>query len=758
MGPSAKNKKNKKPEELENKVEPSNPESGLSEADRQYLRDQGLNPDDYEIAPVEVGLSEADRQYLIEQGLNPDDYEIAGPEAPFTRQEGNTVFYDDETPINIEKIEQEAPASLRARVAGLPSPEDRLRAIRSFAPDAQPLENGNYIMTDPETGKPMLFNREGWLPSWGDVAEFIPEAVGGVSGALTGAAGGAVGTAAGPVGTGAGAIAGGATGYAAGKRATQKGLNWWFGDEDTRDLGDRLSSGATDLLVGATGEVAGPLATKAVGSAVRGVGSLAGRAVPNVTEGRAARELGGLVDDTAGAAQRLKTFSDADIKPTPGMIGGARVAQAEAQAARNLPDVREGLDAVNDQFANRWGKIRNDMTGGSDLSAAEAGAVIRDSVGDLSQNVKTKTSRMFDEVGELTGDLPAVGKSTGEFVESVTAEFNKAGESAKLNLGSTYKGVLEQADALRADIRKGTGFDALKEARTRIGEIAFDRNAPAATRNMYGRLYGAITKDMEATAAQGGDEALAAWKRATNFSKRTKQDTGVVSTPAMQKLLKKDTPESLYRLISSGVKNNGTKVNDIMKQVRLGGGQEAVQDVFSTTVNKLGVNRQGEFSPTRWLTDYDAWADEAKDAFFRHVKNGSTLRKEADNFRAAVKELAEYQNSIKAGNKDRTLAKAGMEWANNMLGDKQVGALAGVASGGSTLPVTAAVMGKNFLVSRASNKMFTNPETLKFLTRSVKGEPDKQVVGAMKKFIRTARDEATKAILRQYLQSIGEAD
>lgn len=59
-----------------------------------------------------------------------------------------------------------------------------------------------------------------------------------------------------------------------------------------------------------------------------------------------------------------------------------------------------------------------------------------------------------------------------------------------------------------------------------------------------------------------------------------------------------------------------------------------------------------------------------------------------------MKELAEYQNSIKAGNKDRTLAKAGMEWANNMLGDKQVGALAGVASGGSTLPVTAAVMGK----------------------------------------------------------------
>ncbi len=757
MGPSAHNKK-KKPDELEKKVEAAKPDNGLSEADRQYLRDQGLNPDDYEVAPVEAGLSDADRQYLRDQGLNPDDYEIAQQAAPFTRQEGNTVFYDDETPINVEKIDRETPAWLRARISGLTSPEDRLRAIRSFAPDAQPLGDGNFIMTDPETNKPMLFNREGWLPSWGDVAEFVPEAVGGVSGALTGATGAAVGTAAGPVGTGAGAIAGGATGYAAGKRATQKGLNWWFGDEDTRDLGDRLSSGATDLLVGATGEVAGPLATKAVGGAVRGIVSLAGRSVPNVTEGMAARELGGLVDDSAAAAQRLQTFTDAKIEPTPGMIGGARVAQAEAQAARNLPQVREGLDAVNDQFSDRWGQIRTGMTGGSDLSPAEAGSVIRETVGNLGQNVKTKTSRMFDEVGELTGDLPAVGTATGEFVESLTKEFSKAGKSAKLNLSSTYKGVLEQADALRSDITSGTGFDALKEARTRIGEIAFDRNAPAATRNMYGRLYGAITKDMEATAAQSGDEALSAWKRATNFSKRTKQDSGVVSTSSMQKLLKKDTPESLYRLISSGVKNNGTKVNDIMKQVRLGGGQDFVQEVFSTTINKLGVSKQGEFSPTRWLTDYDAWADEAKDAFFRHVRNGSALRREADSFRSAVKELAEYQNSIKAGSKDRTLAKAGMEWANNMLGDKTVGALAGVASGGSTLPVTAAVMGRNFLVSRASSKMFTNPETLKFLTRSVKGEPDKAVVGAMKKFTRTARDETTKAILRQYLQSIGEAD
>lgn len=757
MGPNKNTPRKKKPEE-EQKVVAAKPETGLSEADRQYLRDQGLNPDDYEIAPAPATLSDADRKYLTDQGLNPDDYELADAPAPFTRQEGNTVFYDDNTPINTDKIDREAPASLRARVSGLTSPDDRLRAVRSFAPDAQPFGDGNYIMTDPETNKPMLFNKEGWMPSLGDVAEFVPEAVGGVSGALTGAAGAAALLPTGPVGSGLGAIAGGSTGYAAGKQAAQSGLNWWFGDTDTRDLGNKLADSGKDLLVGATGEVAGPLASKAVGAGIRGISSLAGRAVPNVTEKMAARELGGMVDDPALAAQRQATFTDAGISPTPGMIGGAKVAQTEAQAARNIPEVRQGLDNVNDQFGQRWDDIRGQMTRGSDLSPAEAGSVMRESIGNLGSAVKSKTDRMFDDVGNLTADLPAVGKSTDDFVSGLNKEFSSAGKSVKLNLGQTYKDALEQANAISADVKSGTGFDALKEARTRIGEIAFDRTAPAATRNIYGRLYGALTKDMEATAAQGGDEAIRAWKQATNFSKRTKQDTGFVSQPAMQKLLKKDTPESLYRLISSGVKNNGTKVNDIMKQVRVGGGQTAVQDVFSSTVNKLGVNKQGEFSPQRWLSDWDSWADEGKDAFFRNVKDGGKMREAADKFQAAVKELGEYQGQIKAGNKDRTLAKAGMEWANQMVADKTIGAMSAVASGGHTLPITAAVMSKNALVSRASSKMFTNPETLKFLTRSVKGEPDKQVVGAMRKFVRTARDESTKAILRHYLQSIGEAE
>lgn len=199
-----------------------------------------------------------------------------------------------------------------------------------------------------------------------------------------------------------------------------------------------------------------------------------------------------------------------------------------------------------------------------------------------------------------------------------------------------------------------------------------------------------------------------------------------------------------------------------MKQVRAGGGNQAVQDVFSNTINKLGVNKQGEFSASRWLSDYDGWAEEGKNAFFRNVKGGNDLRIASDKFRAAVKQLGEYEQGIKAGNRDggfirevagQVASKAGASINNPGF------ALVGSVATGSPIPAlaNAAVRSGNALVNRATRKMFTNPEGIKFLTRSVNGESDKSVIRAMKNFVRSARDEPAKAIIREYLAGIGES-
>src|ERR1051326_442876 len=94
-----------------------------------------------------------------------------------------------------------APLSVRARVGSVPEqisqgagPDLRLQAIRKIYPDAQPTGDGNFVYTDPKTGKRTLYNPPGL--DFGDVASIIPqigETVGGALGAAGGAVAGATG-------------------------------------------------------------------------------------------------------------------------------------------------------------------------------------------------------------------------------------------------------------------------------------------------------------------------------------------------------------------------------------------------------------------------------------------------------------------------------------------------------------------------------------------------------------------------------------
>ena len=104
-----------------------------------------------------------------------------------------------------------APAGVRAQVAAAQKPEDKLATLQKFFPDASPVEafdpdygatkfgRGNFVFTNPETGKLTLFDEDIRLfgipiPTLGDVADVGPEiaeTVGGIgTGALAAAAAG----------------------------------------------------------------------------------------------------------------------------------------------------------------------------------------------------------------------------------------------------------------------------------------------------------------------------------------------------------------------------------------------------------------------------------------------------------------------------------------------------------------------------------------------------------------------------------------
>lgn len=145
------------------------------------------------------------------------------------------------------------PFSVRAAVAAAEKPEDKLRTLRQFYPDAMPTPDGDFKFYDPELKKPMTLNDPGL--SMGDIVNALPS-IGEGAGATAGfVGGGALGglattpTVAGiPAGVIGGGMAGAGVGGAAGKELTRQGLEaigkYLTGKEtlDTRTGGDIASS------------------------------------------------------------------------------------------------------------------------------------------------------------------------------------------------------------------------------------------------------------------------------------------------------------------------------------------------------------------------------------------------------------------------------------------------------------------------------------------------------------------------------------
>ena len=97
-----------------------------------------------------------------------------------------------------------APGNVRAAVSAAQTPDDRLATLKNFYPDALPVEvldpqdgaakfgYGNFVFTNPETGKPTLFDEDlriFGIPVPGlrdlvDVGPEIAETVGAIGGAI----------------------------------------------------------------------------------------------------------------------------------------------------------------------------------------------------------------------------------------------------------------------------------------------------------------------------------------------------------------------------------------------------------------------------------------------------------------------------------------------------------------------------------------------------------------------------------------------
>lgn len=681
-----------------------------------------INPDEVVIDPANVTVDEVE--------INPDD-----------------VVIDDVVP-DLEGINREVPASVRFELSGLESPEDKLSALRKYYPDAQAVGD-NFLMTDPQTGQQMVFNIEGWMPSWGDVSAFAPEALG-IAGGMGGAAvAGALGTALSPVGTFAAGSAGAGVGYAAGKNTAQSFINDWYGNSDTRSLEDQALGVAGDVAIGAAGEGAGRL----VAAGARTVGKPIMDKAGDALFGMKARVLGGTADDTAAAAQRLAVFDDVGVSPTPGMIARGDTGLRELAASRTPGYAQDGVRRVEDQLTTQWDNALGGQSGANAPSRGETGQVIKDSVEQFGKDAYAQTNRMYDEVGELAGSTPVTGAAVKEHLAKISSRFDKAGTSEKLNLGKTYEGVLGQTRAIVDDINKGASFTTVKEARTSINALARDAGTPAEKR-MYEELSSALTRDMEDAAIRSGDDVLAKWKAADARYQRVMSDDDVISRRAIGEILNKESTESIYNLVQSSTKNSTAKITRILEQVKAGGGEAAAQEVFRGVFGRLGMNNKGVFSASTLVRDWNKMAPEARDAFM-NVAGGSQLKNQMNRLAKAFSEFDAYQTQ--RGSFTQGLARtvgANVEHSVGKLGT--VGAVAHTAATGN--PVGLATLGiykfANFALGRSKESMFHNRQFVEWLAGLPRATNPQREISKLRKIADTVAGQTVRAQIRDYLSQL----
>nr|WP_278422763.1 hypothetical protein [Brucella anthropi] len=659
----------------------------------------------------------------------------------------------EETPAlvepNIENLDKDlrVPKSLRVEVGALNKPEDRLKAIRKTFPSAQPYGDDNFIYTDPETGKTGLYNPEGL--DWGDWGSLLPE-FGEMIGAGVGAVGGAIGAgAAGSVvpvlGTGAGAasgaVAGAGTGGAAGKDLVERGINWLYGNEDTRDTGEYLTDKAIDVGVNAAGEGVGRGVVAGFKAAKNGIkGAIAGKA-----------------DDVADAAVKHAAYKEFGVEPTAGMVTGS--GRSTAREGRLLANPNSRVAQAHEQTAkvldDKYTELVGGVAGPRGVTTPEgAGEALQEAGKQAQDFIKGRINDAYDQTGDLLRDVRSPGTNVRELLQNFEKEKAAFGRSAELNKGSAIDGAIKQADALTTDaVFKGVPFNDLKETRTAVNGLAFGNPASSAyEQNLYRRLYGAITADMDEAAKQAGQAGIDSLKGAENGYREYVKQGG--TKEALKPFTKEADPIAPYKKFQQYVKEgNATAVDRLRTTMVEAGGEEQWRQTVGTMLDNMGraPNPDGVnvFNPKKFFADFNKIPDNVKDVMFK----GNGLEK----YRADLDKLhkiAAYRAANPSKAKTDNWGTRALDVAMSGVGSFSFGP-AGTIVGAIARPV------KEFATNAYMDRLLTNPEFVGWLAGVPQAQMRKGGLAEYRKEIFRIRRGASAAVadaIDRYMQDAGIAE
>lgn len=470
-----------------------------------------------------------------------------------------------------------APASLRAALAAYSKPDDKLRALQRYFPDARPAGDGNFVYTNPKTKQATLFNPSGM--DTGDVAEFgrvIPEVVGG----LLGAAGGSL------FAPGVGTIAGGIAGSQAAGEMYDYAVRSQVGEPSTRSFPEAAKdvgiNTAIDLATLGAGELAGPAFRKVFGS----------------PQGQAAGQ----------AAERL------DMGPLPtGTTSGRGLATLESGLQQTMGAGRS-IDALYERSIKELDEAITKMAGeGGGMTKAQGGQLILDAAAQFKTKFTDRSRAMYDEVDklipqgqvfqankvartidELTGsgvdsqELAALLTPTG-LVNRMKALYKKDGFTI---LGSDGKPLMTNMG--------GVSYSDMKKLRTYVGKkMSNPASLDGAELASLKQVYAALTEDMSNAGMSLGGNAARGAEKASRYFKRGMDAIETSIDPIINQGKKALDPQKVFGRVEGGSK---AQQQTLKNQLAAFVPPQVQRQLGGIQLQSLGTNVKGAFSPETLTT------------------------------------------------------------------------------------------------------------------------------------------------------------
>jgi hypothetical protein len=345
------------------------------------------------------------------------------------------------------------------------------------------------------------------------------------------------------------------------------------------------------------------------------------------------------------ARENIAAFKKEGITPSLGQVsaGGATkgAGGSEALVAEEAPKIA----AQATKLADKLSPI---------TTSEEAGNVIHEAI-------------MGKPVTEtLTPKRKAIESPTGERIGGWEQDVNEresilhdtwkkmVGEDAKVYLKSTLLALKEMttptagAEATTSgllntkimDIRRrmvdDTGkprsmpLNAIEDVRSLIGELTDPTMEVTISKGQANKLYGAIKSDVGEMVASKGDKVKAAYNDAFEYSRKKHE---IVSS-LMEPLRTAKIPEQAFTFATAGTPEGASQLRTLFQGKgegvsKVSGLNKAEQDVVrSVMFRKLGGADAGEFSPTKFLANWNNMHNDAKEVLFGAP--GSALRNHLD--------------------------------------------------------------------------------------------------------------------------------